>query len=236
MKQYYIIAALAILAIAGVGCAESGKTKTEISVMRDLTEAQIAAPDASEIMALYPGNTWDERIWRYQSISDVSLNPATVFALAASGSRLLANSFERDKEAAAFEAKISTFLDTVSSDTVGRNNSSVYIPVAIELNRLAESDADTRILVLYTDLMENTADISFYRPKTLATLKTAPEEIRKKFDATVELVDLSSVRVYIVFQPRSPAEDETFRLVSTFYKTLLESKGATVTVAANLTN
>ena len=82
--------------------------------------------------------------------------------------------------------------------------------------------------------MENTKEMSFYEKKKLDLLKTKPESVRKYFESQVPLGDLTGIKIYILFQANGIKENEQFKIVSGFYKSLLESKNAQVEIAVNV--
>lgn len=212
------------------------KETHEVSVLHDWTETQIARPIADEIIPLFglDSNKWKAAEFRYGYFTDVSFNRYTTISLTDGGSRLLSSGFTRDKEIARFTDSIRTFLASLSADTVGRPHSSIYLPLVAELTRLAES-ATTRVLLVYSDLMEN-QDISFYDKRTFRTLQTNPDEIAAELVEKAPLPsDLTGIQIYLIFQPADAHEDQVFQVVSGFYKTLLESRGASVTISANVT-
>ena len=57
--------------------------------------------------------------------------------------------------------------------------------MAKELNRLSQSTEDKKFLLVYSDLMENTDEISFYDSKNLDSIKTNPEKIKQYFDSQI---------------------------------------------------
>ena len=63
-----------------------------------------------------------------------------------------------------------------------------------------------------------------------------PETIETIFEKKAVLPSLVGIEVYLIYQPTTAENDATYRVVSEFYKTLLESKGATVNISANLSN
>ena len=82
--------------------------------------------------------------------------------------------------------------------------------------------------------MENTNSLSFYNNKDFKKLKTKPDEIQNYFETMQSINSLSGIEVYFIYQPTDIANDEQFRIISGFYKKMLESKGAKVTISANL--
>lgn len=216
-------------------CTTNKRESIEVSILLDVTETQLAQPDANEIVPLLGLDTskWSGAVFRFAYLTDVSLNGQTAIALADGGNRLLASSFTRDKEVTAFTDSIRAFLASLSDDTVGRPHSSIYLPLAAELTRLTQSHATTKVLLVYSDLMENNT-LSFYDKRTLQMLQSKPEEIQAQLETKAPLSDLTGIEVHLIFQPVDADQDQTFQIVSGFYKTLLESHGATVTISANV--
>lgn len=230
--------ALAIALLSLIGSCSDGCPKRdtiEIVIQVDLTEAQLAKPDADEIIRLYrlDTNKWNAASLTYGDLTDVSYNRYTSFVLAPGGNRLTSSSFTRDREVKTFEDSIRSFLSERAADTTGRPHSSIYLPLAAELTRLSQSDATRKMLLVYSDLMQNDPSFSFYDQHTMATLKNDPQSITAMLEAKTALPDLAGIDVYLIFQPADAAQDETFQLVSGFYKALLESHNATVHIGAN---
>jgi hypothetical protein len=106
--------------------------------------------------------------------------------------------------------------------------------MASELNRLAHSVANRKVLIIWSDLMENSATISYYHQKDLTRLIKDPESLTEQLEKIQALDDLNGIEVYFICQPQDAKSDAVFGLVSNFYKNLLESKNAKVTITANL--
>jgi hypothetical protein len=111
----------------------------------------------------------------------------------------------------------------------------MYTPIARELELLSKSKSQRRILIVYSDLMENTESLSFYRKQDFEKLKTKPEQVQKYFEALAPINTLTGIEIYFIYQPTDTKSDERFRIISGFYKKFLESKGAEVNISANLT-
>lgn len=220
------------------GYYDDPRTTTEISVIWDVTEKHEPHPTAEEILPCFglDANANNGAIFRFTYASDVSLNRETVFSLTPAGSNALTNQFDRKREVDKFSGQVTAFLNSLVIDTaIGRQHSSVYMPIAESVNKLvADKSADKKILLVYSDLRENTLGLSFYDKKTVALQKSDPDKIRDMLFASVPLGDLTGVEVHFLYEPSDPADDGAYRIISGFYKTLFESKGATVFVSANL--
>lgn len=238
-----IVIALLIVLACGIALSltscESPKCKTtDISAMADVTEPLLIWPDAKELLSLYEleKNQMNGAAFRLLIINDVSQNRQLHLSLPAVESSLTMNRFERKEEIERFEKAFVDSIASLTKDTVvGRSNSSVYLPMVRELERLAQSSAERRVLIVYSDLMENTPSLTFYDKRTLALMRTDPDRLKTQLQAQSPLANLEGIEVHFIFQPKNALADETFRLVSGFYKSLLESKGAIVRTGANLT-
>jgi len=209
---------------------------TEVVVGWDVTEPHQPVPEAESILKLYGLDADPSRgaIFRFTFYSDVELNQETVFTLPPSVQNALTNQFDREREIEQFVNKVTAFLDSLPLDTVGRKQSALYVPIAKAANSLAMSSSNRKVLLLFTDLRENTSRTSFYSKQTLALMQTDSAQVAAMLEVQEPLDQLSGIEVYVLYQPRDVADDASFSIVSRLYKGLLSGKGATVNVAANL--
>lgn len=210
---------------------------TIVSEMKDITSEHRAMPFSNSILPLFSlsNDAWDGAIYRLQNLTDVSLNPIKEVHLS-SANEWLANSFDRDREVQEFYRNVSGIINDSTSDTSGRPHSSIFVSISGELNYLAESKADYKVLLVYSDLMENMPDFSLYQPKDLEELNTTPDKVRSYFLKIAPLSNLKGIEVHFIYQPEGTAENSNYQLISSFYKSLLESFGAKVSISANLIN
>ncbi len=218
-----------------VSCTSVKPTTTEIVILRDITENSLAKPKAVELNGLFdlstnPNNGID---FSFENITDVSYNPVNE-AKISSQNEWFSNELEREKEIKDFNNKVIRIINNSENDTYGKRGSSIYIPLIQKLNTLSKSKADRRILIIYSDLMENTYDVSFYNKNTRKQLRMNPELIIKQLNVSQPIENLKGIEVYIVFQPIDQLRDSKFKVVSKIYKQLLEDNGATVNISANL--
>jgi len=211
---------------------------SQISVLRDITDKHLAQPKADEILSLFSlsGDAkWNGAVFRFSNLSDISYNPSSEVSVDAQ-SQWLSNELARDKAIQKFRDSVSAVLASAQNDSVGKEHSSIYLPVANELNRLSQSTAQKRILLVYSDLMDNDVDVSLYAKDQFRLLELHPDSLRQTFEQRMPLQRLNGIEVYFIYQPIDAEQDKEFRIVSGFYKSLLESKGATVHIGANLSN
>ena len=218
-----------------VSCTSLHNSDTEIVLVRDITDSFLSQPKLNEITPLFglDNNQWQGIKFRFIDITEVSYN-RTYEANIKEENQWLSNEFERRKKVKNFYAEAARILNTSAKETIGKDNSAVYMPIAQELNRLSQSNSNKKILLVYSDLMENTNKMSFYDKQKLELLKTNPDSVSKYFEKQTPLESIQGIKIYFIFQPDGIEEDEEFKIVSGFYKKLFEAKGAIVQITANL--
>lgn len=211
-------------------------TTTDIDVLRDITDSAIAQPDPKGILSMYNlsgNNMWNGGIFSYSDVSDVSYNKTTQVKIEAVN-QWLSNELSRNKEVKDFDDSITNVILNAQKDSIGKTHSSIYIPLASELNLLSQSKSQRRILIVYSDLMENDLDVSLYAKKEFQLLSSNPDSLKKLFERWQLLSSLTGIEIFLVYQPANAVSDQQYRVVSQFYKNMLEAKGAEVTIKANL--
>jgi hypothetical protein len=208
---------------------------TELTVMRDITDNQLAQPQLADIVSILnlDNSKWNGADVRFLDITDVSYNHTYESSINAEN-QWMGNDFDREQKVKNFYAQITQILTNLEKESSGKNNSSIYTPIARELNRLSKSSAQQKTMLVYSDLMENTDEFSLYKKCNLNLLKTNPDTVRKYFESLNSLGNLKGIKIYLVYQPVNKEADEQYRLIAGFYKDLLESKGATVEITANI--
>ena len=114
-----------------------------------------------------------------------------------------------------------------------QEQSHLYFGIAEELNKLSKGKAHHKVLVISSNLLENTNIFSAYRPKDLKLLQENPDSVINLLNDQLPLENLIGVKVYIIY-PAIPEDHELFVSMSTLYKTMLTRKGAKVYIAGNL--
>jgi hypothetical protein len=215
-----------------------GGTVTENSVLRDETDKQLAEVSADanyKQFGLFDENAkWNGAIFRYSTISDVSFNKV-IEASILPQNPWFSNTIDRTTQLENFRNEVFKAFAS-ARDTGTKTHSSVYLPVARELKRLSESKSNVRRLFIYSDLMENRPDLSFYSETQFKMLIEHPDYVLKKFNEWMPLPSLVGIEVHLIYQPADVTTDKYFRTVSEFYGKMLEAKGAKVIIEANLQN
>lgn len=235
MKAILKMLGILLLITLLVGCVSEKNTTTELVIARDVTDSIIAQTKTEEIFNLFglTENPLNGAIFKFQNLSDVSYNQRSQVKIEPQN-KWLSNEMERQGEIKKFTIAIESKLAKSTIDSIEKENSSIYLPIARELNQLSQSKSDRRILVVFSDLMENTPEFSLYRKGDFELLKNQPDSLQKRIEKQLLISPLSGVEIYFIYQPKDIKSDERFQLISEFYKKLLVSKGAKVTISANL--
>lgn len=214
--------------------------KTAIAVSIDETDPLMLKPEADPILSLY-GFKNDKNIaasFKINSVTDKQLNPTQEVYLQNGYITEKANSEEdpyfRQKLVMNFYTKTRlriTDLNTVNSSIL--NHSECLSSISENLQWLKKSKAQKNILLVFSDLQENSDLLNCYLEASQKLLDKNPAGIIKLFDSTHLLPsDLKEMTIFFVFQPKDREEDQKFARMVYVYRILLEQRGAKVIVQA----
>ena len=237
MIRQLVIIALIVggLILLLISCKKQQPLENYVSVLHDVTDSLLAQPEVNEIMAALQLNEvekWNGITFRYSKLNEVTYNKQSEVRLN-STSKWLSNELDRKKEVELFKIKIRESI-TNEGMPLGRNYSSIYLSMNNELKFLSQKKGN-RTLIIYSDLMENSMSISFYDPEILERMTNQPDLIKERLIGTNKLPNLDGISIYIIYEPENIHKDQTFRIVSNFYKEMLQEQGAAVYISANLT-
>ena len=141
MKTLALISGVAIIivGIAGISITNSYKalSTTEVTVMRDLTDFKQSKPQMSDVLPLFDlrKGKWNGAKFRLTDITAVSHNHVYETNIDPE-SMWLGNEFDRDKKVDKFYADVQKFIEDSQENPGMTVNSSIYIPIANELNHI----------------------------------------------------------------------------------------------------
>ncbi len=235
MKNFFIGLFIVCIGIAIGNLLLTQTLALEVSVLRDITDSSLSELTTNDLQKLFSfeNRKWEGSIFRFANITDVGLNHVSEIGIVPAY-ELLSNELDRDKQISVFEKSINSILLTANNDSIGRLHSSVYRPIAMELLHLNLSKSQSKVLLIYSDLMENEDGLSLYSKSMLQTIEQNPELLKTTFQKEEPLPNLSGITIYIIFQPKNTEQDFQFKVMSQLYRSLLEEKGATVFIKANL--
>ncbi len=116
------------------------------------------------------------------------------------------------------------------------NFSECFLTIANELQLMKNKSGERNVLLVFSDLQENSNLFSCYTKANQELLYESPDTISQIFESMHLLPkNLNSIKVIFIFQPLTRPQDQKFEAMVKIYRKLLESRGATVIVQANNT-
>ena len=232
MKKHTFLALLIL--ILNASCQNSSVAEmTEIAVVIDQTDPLLIKPNPEEIINQL---NIDENIWQgirltVGYVSDMDVNGTTIIQLPRN-SRLTGNSQIRKAAVERFKMQVRSCFKITDFEK-SKDHSIIYRTMAKHLNTLAASTANAKILLVYSNLMEN-SEVRFYDTETLSMISKSPEAIQKKLDKQLNIRNAEGVRVWFIYKPSSFEDNSLYMTIARFYKQILERKGATVHIEQSL--
>ena len=248
MKRISYFLAQIILLPALFSCQEEPATTTQISVLIDVTDKRFEDKDfvSDNLPKLLQIMDLDKETGGYSGgeiklslINEVSDSKSKSIKIEAAKTGLMGeNKLNRKDEVDRFYGNLeNTFTQILNDANWGTDASKIYQKIARELIKMKNSDYDKKIMVIYSDMLENSNLFSFYG----ATWKTNiqkmienPEEFLSKLaEKGPALPDLSEFEIYVITS-RTSENDEKVNLSEQLWMTLFKYQGATVTFNSGL--
>lgn len=235
--QAIIIAALLHSCQKGETTAEPSKN---ISAVIDITDNDAIFPESQPIVKLFGfDKTREMEAWfRISTVADRQLNPAMESHLpnakATEKDNIQDDPNHRDKQILSFQSAvrktISSFNSTNKKDTT-LPNSECFATICNELQLMKKKGATDNILLVYSNLYENSDIFDSYSKENMKLLMDSTEKIAEMFNKTDLLPDsLEGYAIYFIYQPRTREADKKYMAMVEMYKLLLEPKDAKVIV------
>lgn len=241
MKQstsFFNILIIAVVIIFNA-CTKQSPVNTQVSLLVDLTGSykDNANIDSEKILRLFSLESIDNYgSFRTDYISDVNYSNVQQASVPPINSMIEYNEFEREGKLMHFKKQVTSMIEKTNTTKRGKPSSAVYIPIAREINRIARTNANRKVVVIYSDLFENSPFFRFFENQNLKLLLNNPVQVQQLFQKQQPLnEDLTGVHIYIVYQAPNQETSQIFQLFSNrVYKPMLEDRGAEVTIGANL--
>ena len=220
-------------------CSNEKPQQIQCSVLIDITGSNahslqnFKSEDVLTVLDL-KHNSQNAIEYRQAFITETFLNFTHQFTLSPAKSMLTGNEFDREEKIKEFTKKLETALSQVQRETGGRKYSSVYVPFAREVNRMAQTTGNNKRIILLSDLVENSEFLSFFAKNSQEDLEKSPEMIAEYFQKELALADdLTGMTIHLVHQPNE-RDNWVFKKLSRVYRAMLEKRGARVLIQANL--
>ncbi|QKJ32470.1 hypothetical protein HQ865_22790 [Mucilaginibacter mali] len=222
----------AVCLLQACGIVPQTPASSDMTVVFDRTDSIRNCPDAQTLLSPF-----DLERDRFQGLhivlttaSDVDVNGRTVIDLKPQN-ELTSNIVDREKDISRFATQIQQALDSIRREPPC-GHSIVYRAVAREANALASSSSTNKYLLVYSDLLEANGEVSFYRAGQLREIRRHPDTVSQLLESGLPLQPLAGMQVFLLYEPRSFADNGAFMPVAAMYRRMLERHGATVHVAA----
>lgn len=242
MKQICMLA-LVVLVFACRHHDASTQESIAISAIVDITDSHQVKPDAQTILTLCGlGNQKKKAVFfRLLPGTDKVLNPVVAIHLPDERTTDRENKQEiphhRERVIKKFygdvRKAIADFNAGHAQDTI-LSHSECFAAIASELTIMKKYQATENVLLLYSDLAENSGIFNAYSPHGSSLLQSNPNAVIRIFEQTKLLPDsLQGFRIIARYNPRSREDDIRFRKMAAVYTKLFETRGVTFTIEAN---
>lgn len=218
------------------GCQPPKETQTEVSILIDITgsnghsEIDITTNDVLEIFNLNK-NPFNYGKFRISTLTETHLAKIDQAKLRPVKSMSEYNQYSRESEIKKFQKTVDDLLAEYKNLENGKQASSIFIPLSKELRKLSRSNAQRKVLIVYTDLFENS---SFYSSYSDNDFSQNPAKLTEILMQNAPLPnDLKGIQIFIIYNPVL-GTDSQFLAISKWYKKLLEKRNAEVFISANL--
>lgn len=214
------------------------RTETSVSILSDVTDPRFMIPDMNEILTwqgfseVNQPDMWNGISIRVSALSDIDLNKIKWIKLE-SVNPWLSNEFERAKEISRFREKANGLVQDLKVEN-GRNQSSIIEPIFQEALRLAGEPADQKILIIYSDLLQNASGLTLYNPSHFRQFTNETDSLNYLIEKYPLPESLNGMKIYLIYEPMNSIENERYMKVSEIFKKYFEYGGATVIRRANL--
>jgi len=203
---------------------------TEATVMVDDTDPLPVYPTAKAILTSFKlkENPWQGIEIKLVAITSNDINDTKYISLEKE-SKLTGNNIVRRAKVQRFTEQLQSYL--TSLDSVRHlPHSIIYRSIAKEAVLLTRSKIKTKLLIVYSDLLEN-SEISFYNPQTFGLLQKDPALVEKQLEAYQPLPSLDGVQVWFLYAPNSYHQNNVFMPIARFYESVYIAHHATVHIA-----
>ncbi len=240
MKQIIIISIITIfLVTCGKKQPEYTRSFSDIVVIGDTTDPhQFPSPDHVLGLYAYDENVSQKARFTLRVITDRQLSSSITFALDNAENtkkyNTLSDPHYREKLIEAFYTKVNNILlhfQHISGDTQELDYSECFSIVSQELNRLAKSNADKKIVYISSDIRENTDIFSCYSNAGKALIQNNPDSVANLMITNYPLPDtLIGTELILAYTPKNRDEEKIYLQMVEVYRIALETRGVSITM------
>ena len=182
-----------------------------------------------QIYAFKEDNTKGAR-FKIEEISDVQFSAGKMLEIPPCPA-ILQNPGDRKRDTKKFLAEVSISLEQLKLREKGRDHSECYQSVARCLNEIAGEDCMQKIVIVSSDLFENSDVFSVYRNADLKKLFEKPGEVEKIFLKQVPLSDLGGVCVEFNYKAKDYKDSRRYGLIVSLYQKMIEDRHGKIIIS-----
>lgn len=211
-----------------LGCNTSLPTETELYIYLDFTEGQDYSTQITQDLDNYAellqvGENGSPNFGKVKifPLYDLTSARSKMVKLKEGKSEFEANKFLRQKELDQFKARLVASLMEMNEKYTGTalNHSHLIEPICKGMQKLNKSNADKKVVLIYSDMLENSTVANFHGKSTNRT------DWPKRIDAICDLEDVSDLAIFVVY-PVDKKNDEKITKAADFWMDYFASKGA----------
>jgi hypothetical protein len=196
---------------------------TAVSFLIDKTDTMRVYPNSLDINRIIGNEIWRGYNICFIEIGNTSLSIPHEFYITNSN-RVKTPKKIRKEQHFQFKQSISKYLKSEEYLTIEPNDHSVIFErLTTEIERLHQIDADSKHLLLYSDMMESD-QLSFYNDWTFKQLSKGTESIQKQL-LPLSQSDYSDITIYWVSRCDSFEQNKRYRVLRKFLQQAFSSYG-----------
>lgn len=187
--------------------------------------------DIQKITTQIEADKWSKHQFKIRYIGDVLYTENLVKTLAAA-KPTTSNIYLRNSLIKDYIKDIQQDIKEAQNLPFEKNHSLVFETITHELQLLQQSEAARKMLIITSDLIENSAWLSLYEAENYHLLLHETEHIFELYKERFTPMDLSGIEVYFTYQANNYQEGKTYEKLVDIYKKLLEENGAKVHIGS----
>ena len=195
-----------------VACKKPIVKNERYSILVDTTDEHLSTVNAKELLQLFDLKNDAKSIHlRYSTITDVDFNEVSELSFTPEASGLLGNELKAKKKRIQFEREVEQLLTPLDT-LVDAKYSSIFDPIIQELQYLgSQKSYDSKVLIVYSNLIENSEWISFYTSKDYYLLRYEQKLLINRFLERVPQFSHENLRLQIVYIPHNQKDNTNFK-------------------------
>lgn len=218
---------LLALIVLGVSCESPPPSETELYVYLDFTEGQDYGDRFAEDIEQYAEllNLKEEGSSNFGKVKifplyDVSSARSKTVKLKEGKGEFEKNVFLRKKDIDKFKTQLLQTLEEMNAQYTGKelDNSHIFEPMCKGIRKLNKSDADHKVILMYSDMLENSDIANFH------SLKGGSKKWLERFDAACDPEDVSDLELFVVY-PVDKKNDTKITKAADFWANYFAEKG-----------